>query len=176
MANTFTFSRAHFYYGSKKWFIVLIGSLFSLFFPLFSLGTFTIHYQSHSQVLTPLLLWENNNNNKLYIYISNEEWKNHYFRNGLDETSCGKFDKKPFLIRFRNRKYPFCFLSDSVYRIWKLMVNFPFLSSSFFYKQFMADGNIPKMPINLFLEFFVQSFFCGRKSSIFYCSTIIFVI
>lgn len=53
MANTFTFSRAHFYYGSKKWFIVLIGSLFSLFFPLFSLGTFTIHYQSHSQHLPP---------------------------------------------------------------------------------------------------------------------------
>lgn len=111
MANTFTFSRAHFYYGSKKWFIVLIGSLFSAFFPsLFSLGTITIHYQTHSQYSPPYKEEEkNNNNNKLYIYISNEEWKNHYFRNGLDETSCGKFDKKPFLIRFRNRKYPFCF-------------------------------------------------------------------
>jgi hypothetical protein len=24
-----------------------------------------------------------------------------------ERSSCGKFDKKPFLIRFRNRKYPF---------------------------------------------------------------------
>ena len=29
-----------------------------------------------------------------------------------EETSCGKFDKKPFLIRFRNRKYPFCFIAN----------------------------------------------------------------
>lgn len=27
----------------------------------------------------------------------------------------------------------------------------------YFYKQFTADGSVPKMPINLFLEFFVQS-------------------
>lgn len=35
---------------------------------------------------------------------------------GMDdeETSCGEFDKKPFLIRFRNRKYPFCFNATRV--------------------------------------------------------------
>lgn len=105
-----------FYYGSKKWFIVLNGSLF-----YFSLGTITIHYQSHSQrthtcfsflsSLSPPWL-----RHDVYTYREAiktttttiwRKWKNHYFRNGLDETSCGKFDKKPFLIRFRNRKYPF---------------------------------------------------------------------
>lgn len=31
-------------------------------------------------------------------------------RNGRWDTSCGEFDRKPFLIRFSNRKYPFSFL------------------------------------------------------------------
>lgn len=65
----FSLSRARFYCGSKKWFIVLIGSVFP-------------------REERPL------------------------FWNGRWETSCGKFDKKPFLIRFRNRKYPFCFIAN----------------------------------------------------------------
>lgn len=70
--KVFSFSRAHFYYGSKKWFIVLIGSFFQW-------------------ELKPL------------------------FWNGRWETSCGKFDKKPFLIRFRNRKYPFLFHCKNIW-------------------------------------------------------------
>lgn len=73
--KVFSFSRAQFYYGSRKtrekWFIVRIGSI-------------------------------------SFARVRLRDEKSYYF--GMDdETSCGKFDKKPFLIRFRNRKYPFLF-------------------------------------------------------------------
>lgn len=122
MANTFAFSRAHFFF-----YIYIMAAKNDLSFSLgHSFPSSPLHSRrsfpwAASPFITNLIL-----STLVFLYRSpppqaaavaavattthrfpNEEWKNHYFRNGLDETSCGKFDKKPFLIRFRNRKYPF---------------------------------------------------------------------
>lgn len=82
IANTFVFSRAHFYYGSKR------NDL------SFSLG----HFSRAGALL------ELPNNQRMCVCVCEEK---PLFRNGLDASSCGEFDKKPFLIRFRNRRvYP----------------------------------------------------------------------
>lgn len=63
-------------------------------------------------VLTcPFLLWQKND---LLLSLGHffQGKRKPLFWNGRWETSCGKFDKKPFLIRFRNRKYPFLFPSE----------------------------------------------------------------
>lgn len=121
---------------------------------------------------------------RMCVYVCVQKTKP-LFRNGLDETSCGEFDKKPFLIRFPNRRvYPlFVLFSLFVYiaaatvynKEWvkkKKMVNFLSSSpsnifyphSSLLYIAKKAAELVPKMPIN-----FAKAWF--------YCSlTIIFVI